>query len=178
MFGRRPQPDVFAMFTIGPAKWGVAHDGKKKLICKTGILITNDGPGIARDLFLNVEVYSIPGENCVAWFDLKDRNNWAVYWALDFKLGAICNEGFRIAPRNFAEPIMLNTGFAPPFNKHFKANIMCGCEGAPVYTQELNVSPTDVERIYNEIISLPDIKDSHQLSGDLIGLDKRNIKPE
>lgn len=176
MFGRRPQPEIFAMFSIGPAKIGPAPNGEQKLICETGILFTNDGVGIAKDCFLNLEIISIPGNNCVAWFDFVDRTNWSGYSAFDYKIGVISKHDFRLPPHNYLQPLILNVGFSPPFDKAFNAELQCGCDGSPIYSQKFFVSALDVGKIYNEIIALSDLKNSQSLAGDILGLERQKIK--
>ena len=48
MFGKRPQPVIFINYVMGPAKVisGVLH-------LEVGLMIRNDGPGIARDIYIN-----------------------------------------------------------------------------------------------------------------------------
>lgn len=176
MFGRRPQPWVFLMFSVGPAKINIKGNGTKELLCQIGLMITNNGQGIARDSFLNTEIIKLPGSNCNAWFDWTDKTNWTGSFAFGFKLGLICNENFRIPPRNFAQPVVLNVTLLPPFENELKINLKCGCEGAEITDSTLENAIDKIKEYYDEIISLPNLKESQSLVGKLFGIKQEEIK--
>ncbi len=50
LFGRRPQPFVYHMWAISPA--ALAPDGSARFT--VDFLIANNGPGLARDLYVNL----------------------------------------------------------------------------------------------------------------------------
>lgn len=180
MFGRRPQPRVFLMFSTEPAKINIKNTNEQnEVLCKIGFLITNDGLGIARDTFLNAEIYSIPGSDCNAWFEFKDQNNWTGNFAFGFKLGIICRESFRIPPRNFVQPVILYMSFLPPFKKDLKIKLKCGCEGSEPWNWELNSSKENVEKYYNEILKLnnEELKTSQDLVTELFNIKDIELNP-
>lgn len=178
MFGKRPQPWVFLMFSVGPAKINMRQDGSKEVLCQIGFMITNNGRGIARDSFLNVEIHGLPGKNCKSWFDWVDKTNWTGSFAFGFKLGIICNENFRIPPRNFAQPIILNVSLVPPFDKGMNIELKCGCEGSPSADFSLSNIKTEIERYYNEICSSVDLSKSQGLIGKLFSIKQGELKEE
>ncbi|MEM4271089.1 MAG: ATP-binding protein [Candidatus Pacearchaeota archaeon] len=163
MFGRRPQPWVFLMFSVGPAKINKISNNETEVLCQIGFMITNNGLGIARDTFLNAEIIKIPGPNCKAWFDFTDQVNWTGSFSFGFKLGIICKEGFRIPPRNFAQPIVLNLTLVPPFEKELHIKLKCGCEGSESHDSEINSSKDNVEKYYKEIINTQYLDKSQSL---------------
>jgi len=177
MFGRRPQPWVFLMFSVGPAKINKKELGDE-VLCQVGLMITNDGRGIARDAFLNVEINKMPGKNCKAWFDWTDRVNWTGSFAFGYKLGIICKEDFRIPPRNFAQPIVLNLSFMPPFEKDFHIELKCGCEGSEPFDGEWKSDKDNISRYYKEIIEMTDLANSQKQVGKLFNIKQGKIKEE
>jgi len=165
------------MFSVGPAKINRKESGNE-VLCQTGFMITNDGRGIARDAFLNVEIYEMPGENCKAWFDWTDRVNWTGSFSFGFKLGVICKEDFRIPPKNFAQPVVLNVSFMLPFEKGFYIKVKCGCEGSEPFDSELKSDKARIEKYYKEIIDMSDLSNSQGKVGKLLNIKQGKIKKE
>lgn len=177
MFGRRPQPWVFLMFSVGPAKVNKKDLGDE-VLCQIGLMITNDGRGIARDAFLNVETYQLPGKNCNSWFNWTDRANWTGSFSFGFKLGIICNENFRIPPRNFAQPVILNLSFMPPFERDLSIKLKCGCEGSEPFDIDLRNDKESIDKYYREIIKMSDLTNSQKQVGRLVNIKEKEIKEE
>lgn len=177
MFGRRPQPWVFLMFSVGPAKIN-KKDSANEVLCQTGLMITNNGLGIARDTFLNVEIYKLPGENCNAWFDWTDRVNWTGSFSFGYKLGIICKEDFRIPPRNLAQPVILNISFVPPFEKELHIKLKCGCEGSELFDFELKNDKDAISKYYKKIVEMNDLSNSQKQVGKILNIKQEEIKEE
>ncbi len=162
MFGRRPQPWVFLRFTAVPVKIEHKSTEEIEVLCPVGLQIFNGGQGIARDTFLNADLYSLPGTKCKAEFQLTDQTNWTGSFSFGLKLGVICKEDFRIPPENFAHPVVLNLSLLPPFEKELIIKLKCGCEGAESFDMEFNSDKSNVEKCYNEIIK-KDFRDCQDL---------------
>jgi hypothetical protein len=75
MFGRSPTPHVFHTYVVEPAT--IIGETIK---FDVGIMIRNNGPGIATDLFCNIMVVSFPGENCRLGFDSSSSSSWTGNW--------------------------------------------------------------------------------------------------
>jgi hypothetical protein len=163
MFGRRPQPKVYLMYSVVPAKISKTASEGAEVLCKVGFLIGNDGLGIARDVFMNAEIYNGPGKKSKAWFELTDTENWITSFAFGYKLGIICKEGFRIPPRNFHQPVILNLSLVPPFENGLKIKLECGCEGSEVFSTELDSSKDNIMENYKAIIAATDSESSINL---------------
>lgn len=73
LFGRRPQPHVFHMYTVPKA--GLAQG---RIEVSLGIEVANGGPGIADNMYLNVMLLSAPGDGCEVKFEPTDKN-WGGY---------------------------------------------------------------------------------------------------
>jgi len=148
MFGRRPQPDVFHTFLTEPAE---LKDNKIK--CSMNFLITNQGPGIATDLFINVIASSVPSNNCDLTFESLDPNNWNYIFFMKQKMDVICKKELRLAPEAQVGPLRINIFFAPPFSKKLKIEGICGCGQSPPYRFTIERNPKSIEKLYNDFLT-------------------------
>lgn len=147
MFGRRPQPHVFHMFLTGPAKV-IGNNIQFEI----GFLIRNQGPGIARDLFINLWVFSVPGDNCTLNFQRPDATNWMGQWSFGRHISTISTPNFCLAPEAQVQPIITNISLAPPFSKKIKIDGICGSAGAPAYKFTIENTPKKVSALYEEFL--------------------------
>lgn len=170
MFGRRPQPHVFHMFTVGPAELN-----NERVIVKVGFMIGNQGPGIASDLFMNATMTSIPGDNCELWFD-PDQNNWMGRFAFDRILNLISKPDIRLAPESFIQPFVMILSLAPPFAKSLTIEANCGCGQSHSYKFRIEKDSNSIERLYNDFLDkngkgLLTIKDKYNFVKDLFNIE-------
>ncbi len=170
MFGRRPQPWVYLTFTVGPAELRNIPSQQKEILCQVGLVIYNGGRGIARDIFLNVEIHGSPGKQCKIWFDMPDQVNWMGGMAFGFKLGIISKNDFRIAPNSLSQPIVVNMSLIPPFDKGAELRLKCGCEGSAPFDMICSSSKEVIEKNYEAILKSSDIKDTQHYVSLLFGL--------
>ncbi|MFC1752675.1 helix-turn-helix domain-containing protein [Thermoproteota archaeon] len=176
MFGKRPQPWVYLMFSTGPAKITQLPSGEKEVHCEIGLMLYNGGQGIARDTYLNAEIYDTPGKSGKTAFRPIDRDNWIGNFSFGYKLGVICKEGFRIAPNNLSQPIILEVFLLPPFSGDFKVRLKSGCaDGAP-HEMELHSTKKNIEETYDQILNATDLSNSQDLVSKLLGIEKGKIK--
>jgi hypothetical protein len=133
MFGRRPQPRVFEMYTLGPP--GLLDD--RGLHLQLGVMLHNEGPGIAKDLFLNMLMLSLPGPNCEASFTNIDSKAWIVRQTLGTRrMSAVSRPEIRLPPEAEVVPFELSLIFRPPFEDALHYSGVCGCSGAPLHRFE------------------------------------------
>ncbi len=166
MFGRRPQPKVFLMFTNSPPTVEMDVDGVKTVLCKIGFLITNDGMGIARDTFFTAEVHSIPSKACIAGFEYtEERENWIGNFAFDYKLSIICKPDYRIAPRSYSQPIIFHLRLKPPLDSNLKIVLKCGCEGGEHFDYVIYNTPENILSCYHEMIKATDAEVLREYNG-------------
>ncbi len=134
MFGRRPQPHVLVKLTAKSMVRG-SEDG----IMKAEIQIENDGPTIAKDLFVSAKITSIPHPDCrIAFAAIPwDPSPWDVQVGSLNHISIISQDGVRLAPEaslsagqwlEMTFPIsILSKGFI----KELKIEMVCGCGEAP-----------------------------------------------
>ncbi len=173
MFGKRPQPKVFVMYTVGRAR---KVDPVGSLLLSIGFQIANDGKGIARDSYLNVEMWSSPGPSCEITFEITDRQHWIATFAFGVKLAVISTPDFRLAPHNIIQPIVLNARIQPPFNKNMKIVLKCGCDGAPAFDGELVSSPEQMSDAYAQMVGASDLNNSHDFVGRFFGIPSQEAR--
>lgn len=110
MFGRRPQPHVFHNFILSVPE---LHDGNLKI--SFGLVVHNEGPGIASDIFSICRKMSLPGSACQMSIDTPDLRNWTGLHELNGQLSLISVPGYRLPPGASAQPMVINLLLRPPF---------------------------------------------------------------
>ena len=148
MFGRKPQPRVYHMYTIGPA---ILENQTIKT--HTGLLINNEGPGIAKDVFINANIYSSPGPNCEIGFETPDLKDWSGGFSFGRFLYLISKNDVRIPPEAHLQPVIIRANFTPPFDKDLIIEITAGCEGAPPMKGKLYSTKKNIEEVYAKYVS-------------------------
>jgi hypothetical protein len=145
MFGRRPQPHVFPMFSISEPE--IIENNKIKINLE--FLIGNGGPGIASDLFFNINVVSRP-TNCKIFMKMVDIESWEVRSAFGVKWSAISKQHVRLAPDFFYEPFQLFVEIFSPFDKSLNFTCLCGCGSSPVYRSEFGNGAEKLQEMYEK----------------------------
>lgn len=148
MFGRRPQPHVYQMFTISPMR----HNGNT-LVAELGIMATNGGPGIARDLFITATAIDLIGENSRLSWQLMDQN-WGGNIGFGRIIHIISNEGVRVPPQVFQTPLLLRLELQPPFTEKFTVKMTIGASESPVANFTLQNSPERIQECYEKYFRL------------------------
>lgn len=171
MFGKRPQPNVFYMFIVSPAR----NEGNK-IIFEYGIIITNRGPGIAKDLYLSCMVYEGLGDNSKISWNLNDLNNWTGNSALGRQISIISNVGIRLPPQSHLQPLILRLEIVPPFSESLSIKGSVGCSEAPSFKLEIENSKDEVNNIYDEYFEKlrnHELTDSirHNLASNLLNIE-------
>lgn len=169
IFGRRPQPNVFIMFIVGPAT--TTATGKIKF--EVGFLIRNQGPGIAKDPFINVMVYSAAGENCDLGFKASDLKNWTGQFSFGRHMSLIGKPSIRLAPESYLQPLVMTALLAPPFSEAIRIEGICGCGNAPPSRFTIENTPEKIEKVYKEFVEKDkkgklNRKDRHKFVEDIL----------
>lgn len=164
MFGRRPQPNVFANYIL--AIPDVAGD---HISVSCGISAYNDGPGVARDIFVVATLLSMPGPNCGLDFETPDPTNWSGNMAFGVRLSLISREGYRVAPETHVQPTILHIRFAPPFDNDLKIQILVGCDGGPPYRHSWENSAENIQAAF-EAITTGQVADLHDAAQLILGI--------
>ncbi len=148
MFGRRPQPYVFPTYLVAPA----AVEGDV-VTASFGLMVRNDGPGIAKDLFVSLMVESFPEDPSSLAFDRPDAVNWGGAWSFGSHISLLSQPTFRLAPEAQAQPLIIQIRIAPPVTSPVKILGLVGAgNSAPcrvAFTQEVAA----IQVAYDEIMA-------------------------
>ena len=148
MFGRRPQPRVFPNYVLSAPS--VAPNS---VSVSCGISVCNEGPGMAIDMYTVVTVLSEPGPNCRTSLDLPDQDNWAGGMAFGVRMSLASKDGYKLPPDSFAQPVILNIVFLPPFESDLKIQILVGCDGSVPFRDEWVNSRDDIEACFEAVLN-------------------------
>jgi len=152
MFGRRPQPHLSLGFITPPAKLTELITSEKKIEIQVGFMIRNNGPGIASDLFINVMVFSSPGDNCELSFHPTDLNNWTCTYSLGRHMSAISKPDIRVPPESQVQPLIINLSLSPPFLEELKIDGIYGCGQSPSSKFMIQKDAVSIEKLYESLL--------------------------
>lgn len=147
MFGRRPQPNVYAMFNVT-----LVDMAKDKVRVQVGFVLRNQGPGIASDLFMNAMTHSKPGPNTDILIDRPDTSNWQGYFSWGMHTSCISKPGIRLPPEAQAQPYSFDFYFSPPFTADLFIEGLCGCGQSPPFRFSLKQSKEKIGEIYDTFV--------------------------
>jgi len=150
MFGRRPSPNVFTMFTLNPSKEKI-EDGY--ITFSIGIQIVNDGMGIARDVYLNTYMFGV-GENHSVATEITNTH-FTGYQVFGIGLNMIAKPSLILAPEQRIQPLAYHCKFKPPFEEDIILQIMTGAEGQPPYRFEAIQTKEEMGKLYQEYLNNP-----------------------
>jgi hypothetical protein len=126
--------------------------------------------GIAHDIFINIDIATLPGPNCKAWYDVIDKNIWMAHLDYGHKLGVICKNEFRLAPKGVSRAIVLNLSLKPPFTDKLKIESDLGSEGAEPFYGYIMSEKERIEKYYEKILKVGSEKERHYLVAKLINI--------
>jgi len=150
MFGRRPQPNVYHTFLFESGSPYV--DNEKRVIFKIGLIMHNEGPGIASDLFMNIMLSNVPGKNCEMSLLPADTNNWIHSSILGIKASTMSRPDIRLAPDAEIMPLLLTLWLSPPFTSSLEINGLCGCGQSPAYQFKIWNKVESIKKSYDTFI--------------------------
>lgn len=150
MFGRRPQPSVFHMYSVVYPT--ILPDNPRIIKADLGLQLVNAGPGIASDLFMTIRVSSIPGSNCDLFVEPTNREDWIAWSFLKVEFSAISKNHIRLPPDTRIHPFVLSLRLAPPFSRKLKIQGLCGCGQSPSFSFRLENEPALIEKLYNDFL--------------------------
>jgi hypothetical protein len=146
MFGKSPRPSVYVLYVTSPAD--IDEEG---ININFGIQIYNEGPGIARDLFINIIVISVPGENSKLWFE-PAKEYWDGNFLFGRKLNLISKPDIRLAPEAHLQPVIMRLHLKPPFVNDLSVDGSLGCQDSPTFRFKFENSAQNIQAIYEETL--------------------------
>ena len=155
LFGRRPQPFVFHMWSIPPARL-VEKPGKRWAAeFDLGFMLGSHGPGVARDLYVNVQLIPSRGGSTAA-IAIPNKVNWSGHHAFERITNIVSNDSFKLAPEAFVQPIIFKLSFMPPFESDLVYEITFGHQTSPVTKVNTRVKPEVLTQAHEALLKTGD----------------------
>jgi len=141
LFGQRPEPFVYHSFLIEP----VRCSAESVIDAAMAVVIESDGPGIARDIFVTLDVLS-PGRSTSIRMD-HESEAFDRFALLHFHSAVIAKESFRLPPGGRIRVFSLTLHLAPPFKYRWSFAMNYGCAGAPTRQHSIRHDPATIQNI-------------------------------
>ena len=151
LFGQRPEPFIFHNLYIEPVKVGA---GSVEAIIAFNLV--NDGPGLARDLFLTMDVFHPEGKSA---FRLESAREdvFDYYHHFGMHLSVVSKEGFRLPPGGRVQVLTLKAHLVPPFGRDgLYMDVNYGCSGSPTRQRRLKKDGETLTKLCRSIETLPE----------------------
>jgi hypothetical protein len=148
MFGKRPQPDIFHMWAIGAFQVIPVMGPPRAISFSAGFLLSTNGPGLVRDIFVTAELGSPDGKSELK-YGFKDVATWSGSKALGYRFSIVSNDGFKLAPGAIIEPFFLSFRLEPPFIKPLHVILSYGHRESPTTKVEHLVTPAELQAVYD-----------------------------
>ena len=146
MFGRRPQPSLFHNWLSERPRFEPGRRPNDPLLeFHAQIVLHNAGPGIARDIYLNIELWP-PGPNSRMVATVVS-NEWAHEEIAGMIVSTMSKESFRLGPLGATAPLTLSFELAGPFERALTCKISYGCTGAPGKLIERSAEPNQLDAL-------------------------------
>jgi hypothetical protein len=145
MFGKRPQPNVFPMFTVSPV---IAQN--QTLVFEYGIMLTNGGPGLAKDVFFTAMIHHGFGDASKITWHFQDQENWSSAFVLGRQVSVVAKDHFRMPPQAFFVPLSLRVELRQPITNGLLIKGVLGCSEAADFAIELKSTHENAAGIYAE----------------------------
>lgn len=148
MFGKRPQADIFHMWACGALQVIPVVGPPQAVSFDAGFLLSTNGPGLVRDIFVTAELGS-PGGKSLLKYGFKDTENWSGSQALGYRFSIVSNDGFKLAPGAIIQPFFLTYRLQPPFGQPIQVIFSYGHRDSSTTKVEHLVSPADLQAAYD-----------------------------
>jgi len=153
LFGKRPEPFIFHQNYIEqPVK---VFPGGLALDAVIHFILVSDGPGIARDLFLTLDIFHPGGESS---FFLEHANEavFDYHHLLGDHLSVVSKDGFKLPPGGRIHVLTMNVHLVPPFTRDaFYLSLSYGCSGAPTRQRSLTRDSATLGSLCQRIAEIP-----------------------
>ena len=175
MFGKRPQPFVFNMWSVPKAKIVPGRKSKIAIEFSLGLTLSSWGPGIAKDLYVNLTLTTPKGlsQGSVSF---PDQQNWRGHQSYGVVFSIISIPEFRLSPNMIAHPLVINLHFEEPFESEFYYKISYGHSSSPISIIETRVSPEEIKQYFDEFIQKQDDINARKVISNIMRIDERKAE--
>lgn len=149
LFGRRPQPRLIHAWMRVNGQAGVGIRGTARGITgRMYIVLSNQGPGIARDIYLVVRCASTrPGVR--ADVEVANEEHWTMHGLRGGAMSVVAVDALKLPPGVFVSPAYINMAFWPPFEQDFSLQLAYGQTGSPTTTADLTIPVALIQAAYD-----------------------------
>lgn len=151
MFGRRPQPHVFHNFILATPSMR-----NEALEIGIGLMVHNEGPGIASDIFAICRNESLPGARCDLSMEIPDKTNWTGNYGFNRQLSLIGIPEYRLPPGSSSQPMILKLKLEPPFEEELRIFGRVGAGESRRYDFYIKGTAELVKQQYDEFLRKED----------------------
>ena len=146
MFGRAPQSRLLQHYVVSQL---VVKNGA--VVFNVGLLIANAGPGIARDVYVNVS-HSGPGGPSSVVVRYSENRVWTSVTTFGGLHSLITQEGIRLPPESYVNPLAIDCALRPPFESALTIRGLIGASGSVPQRFELVASQTNLTARHGEMV--------------------------
>lgn len=148
LFGRRPQPNIYQAYTLHPP----LPSNQEGVQLDIGLILRNNGRGIASDIFAHVLQHTLPGPNCTFEFVNIDTQSFIGNFMFSRKLIVHSKPEIRLPPDAELVPFTMRIEFNPPFDDDFKFTGNCGSGGSETRQFEKFISRSSIDTAVQSVM--------------------------
>ena len=151
LFGRRPQPFVFHCWGHTSVKVITRPNLPEILAFDIDFTLASTGPGLARDLYVNMLLSGPSGGTQL--FVQPNKANWIVRRPDSLRTCMVSEDTLKLAPSANEIAITLKYLISPPFESDHFYKFTFGHEGSPVRSVEAQVKLEALKAAYNKFLA-------------------------
>jgi hypothetical protein len=162
MFGKRVHPFVFHMWASEPARIVPRNDSRAAIEFGLGLLISSKGPGLARDVYVNLKLLP-PGPPCEAAVTFPDSSNWRGYQSFGVIYNVSSIPEFRLSPEMTAHPLGMRFHLEEPIIGSLSYRLVFGASELAPRKLESETSQEEIRRAMNDFLADPNAPDANHV---------------
>jgi hypothetical protein len=147
LFGRAPQPVLCHSWLTQPVQIGPGMSAKYQARVGAGLAIRNRGLGIARDVYLNFELWQPGKPSNVAWGEI--RRDWLHESFSDTIVSMTSDPAFRLAPGAHVMPVDFTVVLEEPFGSSLIFRLSYGSANSPLMSFEKKAEVAELQDLYD-----------------------------
>jgi hypothetical protein len=169
MFGKRPQNRVVESWLLNGGQFRDRGNGEMVVRLVLRLKLRNEGPGIARDLYLNVSWTPLSSPSQIAF---STYGSWPHEQAIEgpeTTYSTVSGDGYKLAPDFATSFWTVTVELCPPFDSPFFVKLNYGTEGSPSTVREIRHTTDELQALYDSVLKT---KNPSTLTGPLLRLDE------
>lgn len=171
MFGRPPLPEMFHMWQVKTPQIVPVVGDPEGVAFQLGIMLASNGPGLARDLFMNVTLWCPDGPSH-AEYGFPDSGNWDGSIIFGNRAQLVSKEHVRLAPTAMTTPVVISVTLKPPFKGLFGFELSYGHGRSPTSQIVRRIEAADLDAGFDRTVRRRDDAGTLAFLQSLFGMDK------